>query len=210
MTQTFNEIIELAKLSGIPNNPGSTVREGDRTKSGSLSGHHYGQAVDFMGENQDALAEFFMSFPTVEVIHYSNATGKFYGWNGSRGRAIDPAKNQDLVKEHANHLHVWMAPEQLGPGSVLDNLRRGIRTAVNTAGTVIGGILSAPKNVTEALGNIGQAAANLATSTATIANLANRMFLPGKALRAAAFMMGTSCILIGIWFLAREVKESNP
>lgn len=220
MAYTYDQIIELARLSGIPFTVGSTLREGDRAKSGNLSWHHYGQAVDFMGESQDDLAKFFMAVPSLEILHQSKATGTWYGWNGSRGRPIDPAKNPDLVKEHENHLHVAMSPEQVGPGSVLDQLRRGainvtqiLAGAVSKGVNLIGGVTSVvPKTVTEALGVVGTAASSLATSAMSIgklADLATKAFLPGKLLRGAAFLLGTMMLLIGIWFLAREVKESN-
>ncbi len=221
MASTSNQIIDLARLSGIPYTVGSTHRDGDRTASGQLSGHHYDQAVDFMGENQDELAKFFMAQPTTEVIHYSKATGTFYGWNGSAGRPMHTTGNEQLIQEHTNHLHVWMKPEQLGPGSVYDQLKRGVITAAQVIagagqkalGTILGnlgGVIKAPGNVTEALGNIGTAASNLATSTSRIADLVTALFLPGKLLRGGAFLLGTVFIFIGIGFLASEVKESSP
>lgn len=221
MTYTYDQIIELARLSGIPFTVGSTLRVGDKAKSGSLSWHHYGQAVDFMGESQDQLAEFFMAVgPPLELLHHSKKTGKWYGYNGRAGRPIDPAKNADLVKEHENHLHVALAPEQVGPGSILDQLRKGTITvaqilsgAVAKGVNIIGGITTAiPKTVTEALGTIGGAASSLAGSAMSIgalADLITKAFLPGKLLRGAAFMLGTIMLLIGFWFLAREVRESN-
>lgn len=213
MAYTFDQIIEMAKLSGIPNNPGSTLRPGDRTSDGSKLSHHaFGHAVDFMGYSQDALAEFFMALPTVEVLHYSRATGKSYAKN-SKG-PYDLTKHPALLKEHENHLHVAMLEDPVA--GVLDALRKGIKPVLTAAGqglSMIGKLIPTPGNVTEALSNVGTAMASGAESLVSIgrvADLVTKAFLPTNILRGFAFMFSLIFILIGIWFLGREVRESTP
>lgn len=213
MAYTFDQIIEMAKLSGIPNNPGSTLRPGDKTSDGSkLSHHNFGHAVDFMGFNQDALAQFFMALPTVEVLHYSEATGKGYAKN-SKG-PYDLTKHPALLNEHRNHLHVAMLEDPVA--SVLDQLRRGIKPVIDAAGqglSMVGKLIPNPGNVTEALSNVGTAMASGAQSMMSIgrvADLVTKAFLPTNILRGVAFLFSLIFILIGIWFLGREVRESTP
>jgi hypothetical protein len=209
---TSAQIIEIAQRAGIPY--GETLRwRSTPTRRGGRSHHQDDNAVDFMGYSQDALAELFVKIPTLEVFHFSEATGKWYGV--SKGKPVDPAKNQDLVKEHKNHLHVAMSPEQVGPGSFLDNLRKGLASvgsALSPALGALGGFIPNPGNVTDALGNVGKGIYSIAESAAGVGHLANtitQLFLPTKLMRAFAFVFGTIFLLIGIWFLAREVKESK-
>lgn len=72
MQQGSAYIIALAAASGLPFDVGSTFRAGATTDSGGQSWHATDQAVDFMGYNQDALANYFMAIPGVlELIHRS-------------------------------------------------------------------------------------------------------------------------------------------
>lgn len=210
---TFEQIIEIAQRSGIPNNPGSTMRPGAVTKSGNVSNHASGRAVDFIGHSQDALAEFFMRFPTLEVFHKSDATGKWYG--SSKGKPVDEQTHQQLVADHRNHLHVAMSEEQVGPGSVLDMMRKGIAVAAGAAGTItgtLGKLIPNPANVTEAITNVGTAANSLAQSAMSMgrfAEFATRLFMPTVQLRIYAGIFGAVSLLIGIWFISREIRESK-
>lgn len=210
---TSAAIIEIAQRSGIPNNPGSTFRPGATTKSGGKSHHADDNAVDFMGFNQDALAALFMGVPSLEVFHFSNATGKWYG--KSKGKDVDPNKHPDLVNEHKNHLHVALGPDQVGPGSILDQLRKGLAAITPSLGIGAGalsGFIAAPGNVTDALTNVGTGIYSIAQSAVSVGALANtvtRAFLPTNILRGVFFLFGVMAILIGVWFLAREVKESK-
>lgn len=230
MPQTINEIIELAQLSGIPfqARPQDQYRPTDKTYSGQPSDHSRGWAVDFMGYNQDELAKYFMGIAqaggALEVTHYSEATGTWYGYNGRKGRPVDPnaAGNKQLVADHHNHLHVAVSPEQVGPGSILDRLRKKLITVADIAkgvlGVATGGIGpalvgTAPKTVTEALGNIGGAMTSIgqsAMSIGRVSDMVTRAFLPTNLLRGVMFFGGIISILIGIFFLAREVRESSP
>lgn len=213
MAYTFDQIIEIAKLSGIPNNPGSTYRAGAVTRSGKRSHHADGQAVDFMGYSQDALAALFMSIPTMEVFHKSDATGKWYGM--SKGKLVDEASHKELVAEHRNHLHVAMNPDQVGPGSILDQLRKGISIvagAGTTAAGALGRFIPNPGNVTDALTNVGTGIHSLAQSAISVgefASQATKLFLPTTQIRIMAGFLGVIFILIGIWFLSREIRESK-
>lgn len=213
MAYTYEQIIEIAQRSGIPNHPSSMLRPGAKTKSGNVSWHASGKAVDFGGRNQDALATLFMGIPTLEVFHFSDATGKWYG--SSKGRPVDPATHQDLVQEHRDHLHVAMSEEQLGPGSLLDQMRKGLAAigpGLGAVGGTLAGIIPNPGNVTEALANVGagmHSIAQSALSVGQLAQLATKLFLPTTAIRVFAGFMGAIFILIGIWFLSREIRESK-
>lgn len=209
MTGTYPQIIEIANASGIPNNPTSTFRKNAVTLSGKRSHHADGNAVDFGGYNQDALAALFMMLPTLEVFHYSEQTGKWYG--KSRGKDVNPDTHQALVEQHKNHLHVAMAEDQVGPG-VLDAVRKGISVLSPAAGA-FSGMLPTPRTITEGIGNVGNALGSLAQSAMSISQLASvvtKAFLPTSLIRGVMFMFGTIFVLIGIWFLAREVRESSP
>lgn len=210
MPATFEQIIELAKRSGIPYDAGSTVRPGAVTKSGKKSHHADGNAVDFMGHNQDALASFFMKFPTLEVFHYSERTKTWYGM--SKGKPVDAAKNQTLVNDHKNHLHVAMSTDQVGPGSFLDQLRRGLVDGATSTAGALANLIPNPANVTEALSNVGGAMHSIAQSTMSISQVAQaitKLFLPSNAVRVGAGFAGVAFILIGILFLSAEIRESK-
>lgn len=110
MAYTYPKIIQLAKDSGLPNNPTSTLRIGARTKRGNVSWHASGRAVDFWGASQDALAAYFLGMETLEVFHYSKATGR--GYASSKGQVFDINTRPDLRDEHTDHLHVAMSEAQ--------------------------------------------------------------------------------------------------
>jgi len=77
----------------------------------------------------------------------------------------------------------------------------------------IGDYIPKPSNVTDALSNIGSAGASLAKSAQSIAkgaDLAVQAFAPGNLLRGFVGGLGLIFLLIGIWFLAREVRDSTP
>lgn len=102
----WEQIIEAAKRSGITYNVTSTVRD--------TNDHHgSGQAVDFGGYSQDALAEYFFSKPQyfLEIIHKSDATGKFYGVKN--GRVVGESFYGSEVALHRNHLHTAATESQI-------------------------------------------------------------------------------------------------
>lgn len=204
-----DEIIELARRSGLPNRPGSTYRPGATTASGSPSWHASDNAVDFTGRNQDDLAQYFMRFPTMEVIHHSDATGRDYAT--SHGKPFN--LTGPLEQQHRDHLHVAMTESQargaLGSGQVAAGVG-GFMAGANIAGVPVLPFLN-PGSTVQALTNIGQAMQNTATAAARTAELAgqvSKLFLPNNAIRAFALFFGTIFILIGILFLAREVRQS--
>jgi hypothetical protein len=96
-------------------------------------------------------------------------------------------------------------PPTIGPG-----------TGDGGAGALVGGItqyFTRPSNVTEALTNLGNAMIGIASSAARVgelANIATRALLPSNLLRGAFFFFGIIFVLIGIWFLGREVRDSTP
>lgn len=99
-----------------------------------------------------------------------------------------------------------------GGGTGTDNGAGGILGPVlGPGGQIIANLIPNPGNVTEALTNLGGAMAGVASGVVNIGELAGtvgRAFLPTNMLRAAFFMFGTIFVLIGIFFLAREVRES--
>lgn len=81
--------------------------------------------------------------------------------------------------------------------------------ALGPAGSLLQ-LIPNPGNVTAALTNIGTAMAGVAGSAAQMgefATLAGRAFLPSNIMRGAFLSAGVICLLIGVWFLAREVKD---
>lgn len=73
------------------------------------------------------------------------------------------------------------------------------------------GLFTAPANLVEAATNIGTSLVGVAQGAAEVgalAGLVTKAFLPSNLMRGACLMFGTIFILIGIWFLAREVKEA--
>jgi hypothetical protein len=219
-TGIWRGIVDLARRSGIANNPGSNFRSNATTASGGTSWHASGRAVDFMGYSQDTLASFFMRFPTLEVIHHSDRTGRNYASSG--GQKYDLTRNPALLQQHRNHLHVAMSQDQvehLRSTSILDAVKRGMAIAGGAGGGAAVGVgilerfVPNPATMTQALQNVGEAMASVAESAVNIsefAGLATRAFLPSNLIRGAAFMFGTIFVLIGVWFLAREIRESTP
>lgn len=70
--------------------------------------------------------------------------------------------------------------------------------------------LAGPKNMTEALTNVGTAMQGMASGAIEAGKLAQtvtRAFLPSNLLRGVYLFMGIVFVLIGIWFLAREIKS---
>lgn len=204
-----DEIIELARRSGITNRPGSTHRPGATTASGSPSWHASDNAVDFTGRNQDALAQYFMRFPTMEIIHHSDATGRSYATSEGKPFELRGA----LLQQHRDHLHVAMTEPQAR--SALSGGGAAGALGGFLAGADIAGLPSLPflnpGTSIQALTNIGQGMQNIASGVVRVGELAgavSRLFLPNNAIRAFALFFGTIFILIGIFFLSREVRQS--
>lgn len=78
------------------------------------------------------------------------------------------------------------------------------------AGQIIGNLITAPTDVTSALTNVGTSLAGVAAGAAEmgkLAELASKAFLPNNIMRGGFIFGGVVCVLIGVWFLAREIKE---
>ncbi len=152
----------------------------------------------------------------------------FSNWTGQRSSHVgiyDGAGG--LIEAPAPGKNVTVTP--LGPGywSHVDAIRRvpGVNGTTGqirgsfegpTGGTgvngMINGFFSAPQNITEALTNVGTGMANVANSAASVAKLAElgtRLFLPTTLIRGVALVFGTIFLLIGIWYLGREIKEAS-
>lgn len=98
-TGVWRSILNLVRASGIPFNFGNAYRPGDPLWHGS------GRAVDFMGYNQDELANFFLQRQSqlLELIHLTPKGGYFV----TRGQRKKNFAVQGPL--HRNHLHVAMA-----------------------------------------------------------------------------------------------------
>lgn len=94
----WHKILALVKASGIHYQFGNAYRPGDPKWHGS------GRAIDFMGYNQDRLAQFFLARQgqVLELIHRSNS--RDYGI--TRGHYNAMPTQWPL---HRNHLHVAMS-----------------------------------------------------------------------------------------------------
>jgi NlpC/P60 family protein len=90
-------------------------------------------------------------------------------------------------------------------------LQAGVKAGLTEAG--LGGLagwIPNPGNVTDALSNVGNAMIGVAEGVGNIGALATtltRAFLPSNLIRGVAFMFGVMFLLIGTWFLAREVRQ---
>lgn len=104
-TGVWKSILSLVRSSGIPYTFGNAYRPGDPLWHGS------GRAVDFMGYNQDTLAQFFIDrLPHVlELIHLTSKSGYFV----TRGKRKANFPVQGPL--HRNHLHIAMASGGMVP-----------------------------------------------------------------------------------------------
>jgi hypothetical protein len=113
----WRNILGLIRSTGpVSGSFGNAYRHGDPLWHGS------GRAVDWMGYNQDALAQFFMNMrPRVlELIHTTNRGGYYI----SRGQRRNSMGRQDAL--HRNHIHIAM-----DQGGVLDT---GLTSIYNGTG----------------------------------------------------------------------------
>lgn len=99
-----------------------------------------------------------------------------------------------------------------GIGGTLAGFAGGAQAAIASvqgpAGTLVN--LFKPANVTEAIDNLGRGVAGVGHSASQIGGLASlitKAFLPSNILRGAFALAGTVFILIGIWFLSRQIKD---
>jgi hypothetical protein len=124
-TGVWKNILALIRSTGPASGSfGNAYRPGDPLWHGS------GRAVDWMGYNQDALAQFFMNMQgrVLELIHTTDRGGYYI----SRGRRRSSMGRQDAL--HRNHIHIamdqggWLDPGYSGivnqtglPEAVLTN-----------------------------------------------------------------------------------------
>lgn len=88
----------MVQKSGISNHFGNSYRHGDPLWHGS------GRAIDYMGYNQDRLANFFLSMrPKVLELIHTTPLGGYYVTRGVRKSSMG---DQDEL--HRNHLHIAM------------------------------------------------------------------------------------------------------
>lgn len=100
----WRKIIQYVAPTGLDRHSYGTLYQNRRTDNGNWSWHSDGRAVDFGGNNQDKLAQFFMARrPSVlELIHRTDTAD--YGIK--RGQVHDMGHEFGL---HKNHVHVAMA-----------------------------------------------------------------------------------------------------
>jgi hypothetical protein len=130
-----------------------------------------------------------MGLDTLEVFHYSKATGRWYG--KSKGNAVSEATHQDLVNEHKDHLHVAMSSAQVS-GTQTSNPLLG---ALSPAAGLLSGPFDAAATLTDVMRPIGVVALNVAS--------------PLFWRRIGMGVVGVSLIGVGVLFLLRHRIESQ-
>lgn len=157
------------------------------------SDHPKGLALDYMTRSKatgDALAADLLrnasAWNIKYIIWYRQIWQPGKGWQPYHGPS-----------PHTDHVHASFKDT---PGK-----------ATNTLNPMPGGgSLLDPLGVAGAIKGVGEQLHDLAGSAAQIgkvADLITRAFLPSSMLRGAAGFMGTILILIGIWFLSREIRN---
>ena len=130
-----------------------------------------------------------------------------------QGQAVQVNAFSDSYANHATNYRRIPSLNGKGGTSQAGAFVTGLGAGLGgPAGSALSGWINAPKTVTDAMSNVGNAAGNIAGSIAKVgkvADLIGKMFLPSNILRGFAMFFGIVFILIGIWFLAREVRESS-
>lgn len=94
----WRNIVALIKSTGpLSGSFGNSYRPGDPLWHGS------GRAVDWMGENQDALATFLAHRRPLELIHRTRLRDYAYTRGVNKG-----SFNETLMNQHRNHVHIAM------------------------------------------------------------------------------------------------------
>jgi hypothetical protein len=150
--------------------------------------------------------------------HWTDSTPNshvaIYAGNGQVLEAGDPVQYSQLGPNYLAHVDQFRRVPGLdgepgsGLGAVLSGVAAGMSAAVGPAGTLFNWIK--PTNVTDALDNLGKGIAGIGSSAAKVgdvANLITKAFLPSNILRGAFGAAGIVFILIGIWFLSRQIKD---
>lgn len=158
------------------------------------SDHPKGLALDFMTRSKqtgDQLVRDLMDGAKTWGIKYiiwyrqiwHASTGKWTAYSGP--------------SPHTDHVHASFLEK---PGGKLPD-----------PGGVVGGVIGAlPSTLVGALNRLGDQVSEAAkplVSVGKLADMAMRLFLPNNIVRAAAGIGGTIFVLIGIYFLSREVRS---
>lgn len=151
----------------------------------------------------------------------ANSHVGIYTGNGSIIEAPEPGKTVTETKmgdgywSHVTAIRRVQGTEGGSGTSLVGAVVAGAQAALGATqpgvATVLGFIPN-PKTMTDAVGNIGAGMASVAQSALQVgelAGLATKLFLPTNLVRAGALLFGTAFIIIGIWFLAREIKAST-
>lgn len=162
---------------------------------GSVPGsdHPKGLALDFMTSVRatgDALVDYLIANADRYGVKY--IIWQRHQWQGGQWSAYT-GKNP-----HTDHVHVSF--NDRGP------------SIVGAAGQLLKLPFTAPANVTEAIGNLSAGVGSIAESALSVgrvADLVTRAFLPTAIIRGVALVLGVVFLLIGIWFIAREAKDST-
>lgn len=169
-------------------------------KSDPFPDHPSGHALDFMvpdKETGDRLAQYAITNAGPLGVDY--IVWYRQSWKSTRGTW--KPYSQPGQPPHTDHVHITFKDETSG----------GPINPVGAAADTLLSWIKAPSNLTEAVSNVGEAGRSLATTALSIgkvADLVTKAFLPTNILRGVAGFMGVIFILIGIWFLSREVRES--
>jgi hypothetical protein len=126
--------------------------------------------------------------------------------------APEPGKTVTLTKmgqSYWAHTDAYRrVPGVAGAGNVPNPVGIGLDAGLSALGLPW---IPNPGSVTDALDNIGNAMVGVAQGAASVGNFAGmltRAFLPSNIIRGAALTFGMVFLLVGIWFLAREVRDS--
>lgn len=163
---------------------------------GSVPGsdHPKGLALDFMTRSRsvgDGLAADLIknasAWNVKYVIWYRQIWHPGRGWKPYSGPS-----------DHTDHVHASFG-DKPGPGTKNPPSKPG---GINPLDPL--GVAGAIKAVGDRLGELGESAAKIGK----VADVATRFFLPTNLVRAASGFAGLMFVLIGIWFLSREIRNS--
>lgn len=191
--RTKEHVRSAAEYFGQSHNISSV---GGWRSKGSVPGsdHPKGLALDFMTRSRsvgDALAADLIknasAWNVKYVIWYRNIWHPGRGWKPYSGPS-----------DHTDHVHASFG-DKPGPGTKEPIKLPG---GINPLDPL--GVAGAIKGVGDRLGELGQSAAKIGK----VADLVTRAFLPTNLVRGAAGFAGLFFVLIGIWFLSREIRNA--
>lgn len=173
------------------------------------SDHPKGLALDFMTRSKatgDQLAADVLrnaqAWNVKYVIWYREIWSPGKGWRPYSGPS-----------PHTDHVHVsFNATGKIPDRTNLPFIPGGglKMPDIPGLGGAAGGVLD-PLGVAGAISKVGDQLGALAGSVASVAKVADmitRAFLPTNVVRGAAGFSGAIFVLIGIWFLSREIRNS--